>query len=365
MAIDLGAFVSTGSLWKTGEFWDNWYVLSALAMIASVMVLSFIYLLGILFRNQSLNDFVKLEIFETLSTAVIIMLVFFFVAIFASLKVSDVLPNALLPEDPDSSTNIAQASIYTACQKYFEAVGKDMNMWLELNYLLNIIMDMLASVTPYSRPLGVGLVASPLAGFASPIKQLLYNMSVALSVAYIMNWAQLLVYEFSVVAFLKYYLPIGIFLRSFAPTRRIGGTLIALALSFLFVFPLLQLVTYGMFYNKTLGPMVTFRSFASSYLSSTSNSFSSSTSSFFSSNLSNSFWDILFAPITFISGLFKSVVFGLFFISMTIPLSVIGIAFAIGFIAPAFNVLMFVQAAKFMSRILGEEVDISQLTRMI
>src|SRR5512143_995172 len=140
-----------------------------------------------------------------------------------------------------------------------------MSGWLQMNYVLNIYVDQMASVTPYARPLGVGLVASPLAGLASPIKQLLYNMSVALSIAFIINHAQLVVYIFSLQAFLKYYLPAGIFLRSFTPTRRLGGTLIGVALAFLFVFPALSSITYTMFYNRCDpasggGPLVPFRS---------------------------------------------------------------------------------------------------------
>jgi hypothetical protein len=40
-------------------------------------------------------------------------------------------------------------------------------------------------------------------------------------------------------------------------------------------------------------------------------------------------------------------------------------AFAIGFIVPAFNIIIFTQAAKGLSQSFGDEVDISSLTRMI
>lgn len=359
--LDLGTFVAGGIGPSMGGAWSSWYAISGIALVASAMLLAFLYIWGVVFRNQALSEFVKLEIFELLSTSIIVLCIFFFAALFSTMTVGSFLPDALMPKDLSPNTNI-----YTASQEYFKQVEKDMAGWLELNYILNVVMDAMASITPYSRPLGVGLVASPLAGFASPIKQLLYNMSVALSVSYIMNWAQLRVYEFALVAFLKYYLPIGIFLRSFTPTRRLGGSLIAISLAFMFVFPLIQLITYGMFYNKSMGPMITLRSYFSNYLGvGASGQFSTAIADFFSKNLTGSFWDLLLGPLAVISGLFKGVVLGFFLVAMTIPLAIVGIAFAIGFIAPAFNVMMLVQATKFMSKILGEEVDISQLTRMI
>ena len=362
--MDLGVFV--GGAIGSGGFWASWYPLSLLALMTSLVILAFLYMWCVIFRNAALNEFVKLEMFELLTTVVIIFMIFFFAAVFANMAVSSFLPSYMLPKNPDANTNIASMNIYSATQKYFEVAGKDMAAWLELNYILNVRIDTLASVTPYSRPLGVGLVASPLAGFASPIKQLLYNMSVALSVAYIINWAQLRVFEFAIVGFLKYYLPIGILLRSFTPTRRLGGTLIAFAASFLFVFPLFQIISYGMFYNNNFGPMVTISSFITDYVNDLGpNGLQMGISNFFKNNFTGGLGGVVSGILSAMFGTVFSLNSGFFIVVMTLPISVIGIAFTIGFIAPAFNVLLFIQAAKSLSRVIGEEIDITQLTRMI
>jgi hypothetical protein len=50
---------------------------------------------------------------------------------------------------------------------------------------------------------------------------------------------------------------------------------------------------------------------------------------------------------------------------MVFPISVVGKAFMVGYLMPAFNILIFTQAALSLSKSFGEEVDISSLTRMI
>jgi hypothetical protein len=287
----------------------------------------------------------------------------------SSLTVGAFLPNELLPQDVGPGD-----SIFAVSGKYFEKVGNDMSGWLNMNYLFSMYVDQAASVTPYARPLGVGLVASPMAGLASPIKQLLYNMSVALSIAFIINHAQLVVYIFSIQAFLNYYLPMGIFLRAFTPTRRIGGTLIGVALTFLFVFPALTTITYSMFYNRCdpgdgCGPLVSFGSLLNQYMGDVSTgSFQERFNNFFGTNFgasSGGLIDMMGSAIGALGTLFQNVIGGSLLMLMIFPISIVSWAFAIGFIIPAFNIIIFTQAAKGLSKSLGDEVDISSLTRMV
>jgi len=235
-------------------------------------------------------------------------------------------------------------------------------------------VDQLASVTPYARPLGVGLVASPLAGLASPIKQLLYNMTVALSVAFILNYAQLAIYTFSLLAFLKYYLPAGVFFRCFTPTRRLGGTLIGVSIAFLFVFPALSTITYSMFYNKGGGPLITFGNMVEWYMSTGEegeegdSAFMGKFENYSGRNFSETGFgitDLMAGAIGGIGTLLEKVVGGIFLMLLMFPISTVSWAFAIGFVIPLFNTIIFIQAAKILSRSFGEEVDITSLTRLI
>jgi hypothetical protein len=325
------------------------------------------------FRNQTLEAYVRQELYEVLVSGLLAILIIAMLSATSGLAVGDFLPATLLPNTFDPITHAPtpmdpDTNVYTATAMYYEQVTNDMESWLNLNYLMNILVDQMASVTPYARPLGVGLVASPMAGFASPIKQLMYNMTVGLSVAYIINIAQMYVYVFALQGFMKYYLPMGIFFRCFTPTRRLGGTLIAIGMTFLFVFPALTIVTYTMFYTPS-GPLVSFSTMLNQYISPTGD-FGTFVSNFFGSNFATTgsgggLGDLATGVFGSIGGVLQGIVGNAFLVLLLFPTSIISLAFVLGFVMPAFNVIIFLEAVKGLSKSFGEEVDISSLTRMI
>jgi hypothetical protein len=345
------------------EFLCSWQSLAGMALVTSAVLLAFLYLFSVMFRNENLKNFVKLEIFEIFITAVIIILLIGGVGALNTVKFSTLVEFKSFPEGVT-----ADATIYNVTESYFHQIGKDMGAWLEMNYILGVYIDQMASVTPYARPMGIGLVASPLAGLASPFKQLIYNMSIALAIAYIMNYAQLYVYLFALAGSLHFYLPLGIILRSFTPTRRIGGALIGLAISFLFFFPMLYSLNYMMFYSKEgASPMVTFNSFVTQSMSykAGDDSIAGKAEENYKNKFSAGLIDMATSTIAGIGQIFASFIGKFFTLLMVLPIATVGRAFAIGFIMPAFNILLMIQATKTISKAIGEEVDITTLTRMI
>jgi hypothetical protein len=363
------ATTTPGPMAEILAFLSSWQALAGMALVVSSVLLAFLYIFSVLFRNENLKNFVKLEISELFITALIISLLIGGVGALGQFKYASLVPASAVP------AHMADANVYNVTETYFRQVGSDMAQWLELNYILGVYVDSLASVTPYARPLGVGLVASPLAGLASPFKQLLYNMSVALSIAYIINFAQLYVFLFAIAGSLHYYLPFGVILRSFTPTRRIGGALIGLSVSFLFIFPALYSFNYMMFYSDDQGPMVTFRNFLDYNMGEDGGGDKDPErglfredgefENFYRENQSAGFIDLVVEKIGDLGRLFTSVIGKFFTMMMVIPLATIGRAFALGFILPAFNTMLMIQATKYISKTIGEEVDISTLTRLI
>jgi len=337
----------------------GWAALSGMALSVSAVLLAFIYLLGTIFKSPQTIAYVKSELFELFVSAFLIIMLFGLIGAIASITIGTILPGSMVPAGQQSAT------VFDATKSYYEQVGNDMEVWLNMNYAINMWVDQMASVTPYARPLGVGLVASPLAGLAAPIKQLLYNMTVALSIAYVVNFAQLYVFIFSLQAFLKFYLPAGIFLRAFTPTRRLGGTLIGVSAAFLFIFPVLSTITYVLMYNSS-GPMVSFSSMVKDYFQdTTANGMQYNMETFFTSNFTSGLSDLVTSAFGGIGTMLKNFVGGFFLSLVLLPIATVGIAFAVGFVIPAFNLLIFTQAAKGLSKSFGEEVDISSLTRLI
>ena len=354
--ISIGNFVLFPGLW-------SWVAISGVALLASIGILAFMYVWAALFKNPNLSGYVRQELLECFITAFWIVLIFGLVSSMNGLTLAGFVPTSLLPDDIKSTTNI-----YEATQLFYEKVDSDMEGWLNLNYIMNMYVDTTASVTPYARPLGVGLVASPLTGIASPLKQILYNMSTALTLALIINHAQLVVYLFSLSAFLNYYLPVGIFFRSFTPTRRLGGALIALVLSFLFVFPALATLDYVIFYYRAGGPLVSVGSLLESYFGDlASGGFQASFAEFMETLNGGgmSVMGLITGAFGGLGDLFQAFVGKVFLVLFFTPMTIVSFAFVIGFIIPAINILIFTSVAKSLSRALGEEVEISSLTRMI
>ncbi len=359
----------------------SWELAIGAALMASSMLLAFIYLMGVLLRSQSLVNFVKFEIYELIVTAILIVLIVSVIRFMANLDVSFVFPHAAQAQQG--------LKFYEATQQYYEEVQLKFEGWLNVNFLFAAWIDNLASVTPYARPLGIGIVAAPLAGFAAPLKQMLYNVNTALSIGYIITIAQLTVLQFAVVAFLKFYLPIGIFLRSFTPTRRIGGSLIAISLGFLFILPLMTILGAEMVLgangflagaDRAINTVINVPSNEQLVTDPNTGAVQNpnapprggtvGTAFVYDEDnvksLAGSLWDYTFGAFASLGNLFQKYIAGnLLFIVFVLPLHIVGIAFAIGYLLPALNVLVLVQAVKQMSRSLGEEVDISALTRLI
>jgi len=351
-----------------GGLW-GWAALAGLALATSAVILACIYLLGVLFRNAGLSANAKAELYEVIVTAIMIVFIYMGLGAMSNLAIGSFLPTEMIPGmDPDTGLAVSpNANVYDVTAKYYRQVDKDMAGWLEMNYILNMYVDQIASITPYARPLGVGLVASPMAGIASPLKQLFYNMAVALSLAFIINYAQLVVYIFSIKAFLNYYLPMGILLRAFTPTRRIGGTLIGVGLTFLFVFPAMSTISYCIFYNPSTGPLISFRTMMVTYLADPN--FQDSFTSFMGhgddKDIGLGLMDLISGSLGGIGGILEKVVGSTLLTLILFPASVVAWAFVIGFILPAFNIMVLTQAAKVLSKSFGDEVDISSLTRLI
>ena len=338
-----------------GSVVQGWEMALGAALIASVMILTFIYIIGVLLRNQNAVSFVKLELYELAVSAILAGVIIALVVAAAALKVGFIVP---FSDNKD-------LSIYAATEKYYQDVGERMIGFMTTDYYIGSIMDNLASATPYSRPLGVGLVAAPLAGLATPIKQILYNVNTALAIGFIINAAQAIVFKFAVFAFLQFYLPLGVLLRSFTPTRRIGGVLIAIALGFLFILPITAMMSAEVATSSN-SPLIGIANAEgiiwAKYIQPGA---ANSTPTGMLKGMAQFLWSITGGALINLGTYFKGALAQLFAFALMLPLTTVGISFAIAYLLPALHVLILVQAVKEMSKALGEEVDITTLTRMI
>lgn len=348
---------------------QSWLMAAGIALATSITILAFIYILGNFFKNPGLSNYVKFEIYELFVTIFLVLILGALINEMATIQAGVIFP--AYSGQPDG--------MYKATEAYFIGASRIISGIMDTNYAANIIVDHAASTTPYARPMGVGLVATPFAGLASPIKQLLYNVLTSLSIGYLVNQAQLYVFQFAVYGFLKYFLPIGIFLRCFLPTRRLGGTIIAIGCGFLFFFPFLilianEIVTAPGALFSTFGQQLNlawqqgFIKIGDTSVCTDNNGqplpcnartdFNDLTFGGILKNKAGNVFDYVGNAIKIIPGYALSSLF-------LIPIAQVGLVFALGFLFPALNTLLLVEFVKSTSAIIGEEVDVSSLTRLI
>jgi hypothetical protein len=191
---------------------------------------------------------------------------------------------------------------------------------------MNAVMSSWATLTIGKAPGGVGVIITPLAVLGDIASSLVMAMIVLMTSA-IITLVQIVVLKMSESIFVILF-PIGVILRSFGVTRGFGGGLIAIAIGFFFFYPLLVVLFYG----AVVGDIET--------------NYGSMSDSFRNGGLSPS-------SSGWFGGLLSPLVG---FIGQTI----VGAIFM-----PLVMFMILVSFVKGLSYALGEEVDVSNLTRLI
>jgi hypothetical protein len=323
----------------------GWQMASGAALLASLALIVLYYLLSRLFQNAEGTSWAKLELYEVFVTAIILVGLAGATDLACNVRADWIFPSTSVPAD----YNIYQGSVY-----YLEEFS-DKIMYITTGlYAVYSWLDPITSMTLTGRPLGVGTAIQPTSGVAATVKPGLTNAFNMLIIGFITNKAQMFLVDFFSFGFLKYYLPLGILMRCFTPTRRIGGTIIALALGFLFVYPFL-IIMEGEFGLNQLNLMSD--EFIPNFWQELGNFGLPAFSSMFG-DLSLDAFNILGAVLQSGIGL---IAFGLLYLFS----SAASYAFLFGLFFPAFNVLILVTTTRYLSKSMGEEIDVTNLTRLI
>ncbi|VVC03420.1 Uncharacterised protein [Candidatus Burarchaeum australiense] len=204
----------------------HWQPIAVMAIFLSFFVVAIAYMLAEGLRIPELNAWAKNELFEVLISVFLLVSVFFLVAL---------------------SENLSQH--FTGGLNHIEwgkAYLENLKVILELNmYPLLIFVDMVVSTLAtwnFSYVAEISAVAlvvgtSPESGLNMIAGSLIFMIdSVGMFIA--VSVAQMQFLDFAEKFALGLFLPLGIVLRTFSLTRKLGSTLIALAITMYFVYPL-------------------------------------------------------------------------------------------------------------------------------
>ena len=337
-----GAVCAGGQL----SFLPEWQLISGAALLASVAIITFLYLVNKFFQNAEGTGWAKIELYEVFVTVLIIIGVIAASDLACNINASWLFPGSTIP----SGYNIYDGAIF-----YLDSFSSGVMHITTALYGFYSGLDLISSMKLTGKPLGLGAQLQPTGGFAATIKPGLTNAFNVLIIAFILNKAQIFLILFVALGFLKYYLPIGLFLRSFTPTRRIGGTIIAISLGFLFVYPFLIIMEgeIGLQPIKASDNLIT--------------NFSSEVSGVGGQEMMDWWKDSMgvLGIFDFIGKLMRSGIEVLAFGILYLAGNAAGYAFLIGLFFPAFNTLILVTTIRYLSKSMGEEIDVTNLTRLI
>lgn len=232
-----------GPLTRYSPVLGDWVMAAGAAVLVAFLLVALAYMIGVGFRYPQVEQWARSEFWEAVLTLLMIGAVFFLAQFLSDVSYT------LAGQDhfgaafeylvnTRAELLAGWASLLLAIQGFGMASGTSVSFFW---FIPLIPIPPEATTWTYIR---LGTSVSLAAGWGAIVSGLsppLYMVYIAL----ITNMGQDVILHFAKSDMLTVFLPLGILFRAFPLTRKIGGTIIALALALYFVFPLsLALNTY-------------------------------------------------------------------------------------------------------------------------
>jgi len=211
-----------------GILGNSWLGLTGLALICSLLILVLVNMVANFLRNQQLLAWSKFELFQVLATVVLVIFSILWVEGMCNFDLTFLDSNHYPPGTKmDKMIN----DYFTELEKVGYAL---------FGYLMFVIkqINFIAKAMWASNPLGVGSVDSPLESLAQ-INSLFFFMMSGYVTSFLLLQFQMRILDYMAVASIFFLYPFGIFFRAFEPTRSFGGTLIGIAIAMFLFYPII------------------------------------------------------------------------------------------------------------------------------
>jgi len=224
---------------------SDWVLLSLLALLVSTLALTLVYMFASFLRNPQLISWSKFELFQVFATAVI--LAFFASVIFGicSFDMSFLDRTRYTPVGGQGQPT----NMYQIIDNYFSKLQD--TAYLIFGYLMYVakVLTYMSRVTVMSHPLGVGSAENPLESMGQ-INSLLFVMLSGFVTSFLLLELQMRILDYLAFACLGYLFPMGIFFRCFEPTRSFGGTLLGLSIALFLFYPIIMVFNDYIMYSQ-------------------------------------------------------------------------------------------------------------------
>lgn len=349
-----------------GILGQSWVGLTLLALLVSLLILALLYVFANFLRNPQLLTWTKFELFQVIGTAAIFAFIGVIVFGMCNFNMSflDSSPGSHYI-DPSTGQGLNMYQIVDNYFTYLEQMGG--LIFLYLMYIVKFI-NLLAKITWLSNPLGLGMSDSPLESLGQ-INSILFFVVGGFFTSLLLLSLQMKILNFLAIATLTYFFPFGIFFRAFEPTRKFGGMLIGISLSFFLFYPIMIVVNDYIMYapingdatQGLAGVMPQLQGVVSTANGNTYLPSSSNQGGVVDNNPNN-----IPTPAQPNNvnnpgpSLAEGIVNGAIFVLKPVMFFMVAAV-----ILPAINFIVLIEITRSLTKVFGEEVDISNLTRMI
>jgi len=235
VAIDLN-FSDTAGPTSVGS---NWKTLSGLGILISIVLAAIVFMVGKMLESPEIQNRARSDLMQTLIT--IVILVIFSAAVLAMCNF-----NAKQFGLPESNLFAVSKSYFSyATSIASSAYIKTLNAVMFTSALSSIYFS--SPIYPF-KYFSLSVSGTPLAGLSAVTgsMQLMMNF-VMMQVIAASSYDS--IFKIIETYFLNLFLPLGIVLRCFTVTRSLGGILISIAIGMFLFYPLLFSFAYLMFLN--------------------------------------------------------------------------------------------------------------------
>ncbi|MEM3399654.1 MAG: hypothetical protein QXP42_02375 [Candidatus Micrarchaeia archaeon] len=241
------------------DHWSAWGSYATLGLLISYFVFALAYMLSQVLRSAELDAWIKNEMWEIIVSTLIVGMLFFAVATI------DMLVSAITGI-PSGFHNIPGTGDYMPAYQYeamefLKLVSDDVIAFYCIGMMVDFFTSLLSGIStgltiPLSGTLAqISIAIQPFGGFA-PVADAYVTVLDTVMLGHIANAAQETALYFISQTMFSFFLPFGVVLRTFALTRRLGSTVIAIAVALYVVYPLcilMEKAMYADFWNRPGG----------------------------------------------------------------------------------------------------------------
>ncbi len=327
---------------------DEYVLATSLALTASAILLALLYMVGQALGHGTIQAWTKVELGELIISAFFFAFLSGFLILVCNLSVTTIFPSL---DNPYLDHNYTKMNIFEASNALLYEFAASAETLLVVQFVVGKFLTWTCGMTLHGMPVGMGTHGSVLQGFLSIVNAMLQITMITTGISIITALGQMHVLNFAQVLFIRYLLPIGFVARCFSPTRRFGGALIAIAITFIFIYPFLVVMSYQI-YEVTEMPFTTMLKVWVNYFTGQGGD---------GLKLWQKISDSNDPGVILGFGLLSAFV-SLLTVTFIPPTATIFIG---GVFIPLLLTVVVITGVRHLSRMIGEEVDITNLTRMI